>query len=282
MERKKRQISKILLLCFSAFLFTHCATTQAPTLEKQPECTSSVEGYYYCPDSWDGNKPALVLKKGNRFEIEQGHIVSRDKEGVTFDATGRGLYDPKPKYYPYDKIQVLIGNEGQVLAGKIPERMSKAFSIQLSLYSTTQPQDKPIDLMLKPNEQFGFCVPPDNYVIKKILFIDGQKNIDEGVNFPDLTLRVLPNQSNYIGHLLLNAQKNGLKNPIIIPYKIVSRPKSSSNAAFWGGMLGTMIHSAVMASKGIIGEHKLYIGSFQKFESKGKNPLKKSVLQVKN
>ena len=178
------------------------------------------------------------------------------------------------------KIETLIGNDGEILAGKMPKRMSRVFSIQLFLQLTTNEENEPIRLVLKPDKQFGFCIPPGTYVIKRILFIDNDDNVDEGVDFPALFVNVEANHTNYLGDLFLDTHKKELNNPINIAYKIVSRPQGAFAAGMMGGMIGGAIHGAAIASQGIIGEHKLFITSSENFEPKGKNPPKTNLLQV--
>ena len=101
MTLRKKSFGKILIFYLSGLLILRCATSNVPTLGQEPECTSSIEGFFHCPHIWGFSRPAIVPKNGGNMEYIEGKILSIDDKGVTFDARPRGLYDPKPKYYPY-------------------------------------------------------------------------------------------------------------------------------------------------------------------------------------
>ena len=276
---------QILLILFFIVigLFINCSTVNAPLLTNAPNCSSSVEGFYYCTDQWSGNTPAILIKDNDNYKIIEGEIISYNDQSVEFDPGKESpFYDPEPKRFDFKDIVTLIGNDGEIIYGTIPQKYSKAYSLELFLSSLSNPEKKPVTLNLQPNQRFAFCVPPDNYNITRILFKDKKNNIDEAIDYPELVLNIKDGCSNYIGHLMLNPKSSKLENPIILPYKILSRPTQSSTAGILGGAIGGALHAAAMASKGIIGEHKLFIGSDNNFTSEGSMPQKNNLINVKN
>jgi hypothetical protein len=200
-----------------------------------------------------------------------------------FDPARKGpFHDPEPKYYNFDQIITFIDKKGSIIAGSLPDKLSQAISLRLFLKSNTKPDTRAIKLTCNPNQRFAFCVPPDLYTIEMIHFIDEKENIDAGVDYPKLMVEIKNNHSNYIGHLFLDPKSSKLLNPIIIPYKIYSRPEQASTASLLGGFIGGAIHLAAMEAKGVIGEHKLFIGYDQSFKPKGKQPLVDSIIHIEN
>jgi hypothetical protein len=271
----------LLFISLGLIQFIGCAGSMAPLLEKVPNCTSSLEGFYYCPESWQGEKPAMIVKEGSEYRLIKGKILSRDENSVEFDPKREGpFYDPEPRHFKFQEIEALIGNDGEIIYGVIPRIYSKSFDLELHLSPANASDKTIVKVKLKPNQRFAYCVKAGEYTVGEIFFIDQKKNTDRAVDFPKLTIKIEDNKSNYIGHLILNPQNTQLKNPIILPYKIVSRPEQATAAGILGGAIGGALHGMAMASKGIIGEHKLFIGMDKDFQPQGTMPLKSSILNV--
>jgi len=219
--------SYILLHICICFIASGCAS-RIPTLSQSPGCETSVEGYYHCNDPWSKAKPAIIIRQGMQMKIITGAIVSMDAVGVTFDPSGEGqVRDPKPEYFRFDKIETLIGEDGTVLHGSIPEEYSRAYILDLHLIPVDASGSKKITLSLKPNARFGLCVPPGVYVVSGIRFRnDFQKMVDAGVEYPRLTVPVTENRANYIGDLYIDCNDAPQQDLIIIPYKIEHRPST--------------------------------------------------------
>lgn len=262
-------------LCAAALV--GCASTKIPTLSQRPGCKTSVEGFYHCNDPWDKAKPAIIIRQGMHAKIISGKIVAMDDKGVTFDPTGKGqLRDPGPEYFKFDKTEALIGEDGKILHGSVPDEHSRAFALELLLISTDSPQAEMIRLLLKPNKRFGFCVPPGNYRVTQCLFRnDYREIIDRGVNIPGLTISVKENRSNYIGDIYMDCGDTEQQDLIIIPYKIEHRPSSAARDAMFGWAVGGVIGIAVAAymqtdlPKDCIGAHALYVVDKEDFKTQG-------------
>ncbi len=207
-------------------------------------------------------------------------MVSQTENGVTFDPEREGaFYDPKPEFYRFDRIEAFIDQNGRVVAGAIPQKLSKEISLELHLKPSHAAEAKPFKLKLKPNELFGFCIPHGVYNVNAIRFVDKEGNVDIGVNYPELEIRIEKGCSNYIGHLLLGHSKMAAKDSVLIPLKIGSRPKGAVTAGLLGGAIGGALYGASLAAKGIIGEHKLYLGAMENYRIKGKRPVKYNMIR---
>jgi hypothetical protein len=285
------------MICLlTAFIFCNCASTRILTLKQKPGCETSVEGYYHCAEPWNKAKPAIIIRQGRDMKIITGQIVSQDDRGVMFDPGGEGyIGDPKPEYFKFDKIEALIDENGEVARGSIPVMYSRAYALELQLRPKDDPEAGSITLQLKPNERFGFCVPPGNYVVSKMQFKnDYRKMVDEGVDIPNLTILVEQNKSNYIGDLYLDCGDENLHVPIVIPYKIVHRAGGPEDfdmgtavAGALGGAVGAGIYGAVKDAstgfrdpKGIVGEHRLFIDKKNDFAVDGKSPQTDNIIVV--
>lgn len=257
-----------------------CATSKIPSLKHRPDCETSVEGYYYCVDPWQRSKPALIIRHGTGMKILTGEIMSQDAKGVTFKPKGEGyIAEPDPEYFKFKNIEALIDENGEVAYGIIPDQFSRAYALELHLTPRDDPESKPIKLVLEPNKQFGFCVPPGNYIVSEIQFRnDYQKMVDEGVDIPRLEVRVEENHSNYIGDIYMDCGDLRREDPIAIPYKIKHRPSEAMNDFIAGAAAGAIGAGLAAASgsspalpKGVIGIHTIYIEENDEFAMKGKS-----------
>jgi hypothetical protein len=265
-----------LIACAISLTFLHCAATRTlPTLSKQPDCEASLEGFYSYGGLWRGKKPALILRQDYEYKIISGTVISQTETGVTFDPDREGaFYDPKPEFYAFDRVEAFIDQNGKIVAGAIPPKFSKALSLELHLRAKNAPEAKPFKMLLKPNQQFGFCTPAGSYEISAIRFIDKEGNIDLGVDYPKIEIHVEKNLSNYIGHWWLGDPQTAVSDSMVIPYKIGARPHGAAMAGFLGGAIGGAIYGAALASKGVVGEYKLYFTAGKNFRPLGKNEIK--------
>lgn len=274
------------------FLFCNCASTRILTLKQNPGCETSVEGLYHCPEPWDKAKPAIIIRQGMNMKIISGEIVSQDDNGVTFDPGGEGyIGDPKPEYFRFDKIEALINENGEVAHGLIPAEYSRAWTLELHLRPQDDPEAGSITLLLRPNERFGLCVPPGNYIVSKMQFKnDRREMVDEGVDIPKLTISVVEGKSNYIGDIYMDCGDGNLHEPIVVPYKIAHRKLGTvgnnnemDGDTFLVGLLGGGIAAGIYEAskdkkpivrdpKGIVGEHRLFIVKNDGFSIKGESP----------
>jgi len=272
---------RVLTTCLLSLMFLHCAATRKlPTLAKQPDCATSLEGYYEQRQQWNGKKPALIIQKNAEYKILSGRVISQTEKGVNFDPDREGvLYDPKAEFFAFDRIEAFIDQNGRIVAGAIPNKLSKTISLELHLKAQSAPQAKPYKLTLKANEPFGYCIPSGIYEVSAIHFIDKNGNVDIGVGYPTLEIQIIKGHSNYIGHLLLGHSQMAARDSVLIPFKIGARPYGAAAAGFLGGAIGGALHAASNAAKGIIGEHLLYFGAASKYPPKGKGPIKYNLLR---
>lgn len=191
------------IFLFLVLMLCNCASTGNLTLNQNPGCETSVEGFYHCLDAWNKSKPAIIIRFGREMKVIAGEIVARDDKGVTFDPSGKGyIGDPKPEYFKFDKIEALIDENGEVVYGSIPAEYSNAFALELHLMPQDNPEAAPIVLQLNPNERFGFCFSPGDYIISEMRFMNNFKKIvDAGVDIPTMIISVTEKRSNYIGDI---------------------------------------------------------------------------------
>ena len=281
------------LLCIGIGIIASGCASRIPTLSQRPGCETSIEGYYHCNDPWSKAKPAIIIREGMQMKIIAGTIVSMDEAGVTFDPKGEGtLRDPKPEYFPFDRVVTLIGEDGRVLHGSIPEQYSRAYTLELHLTPVETPGSGAISLSLKPNARFGLCVPPGVYEISEIKFKnDFQKMVDAGVEFPRLTVTVTEDRANYIGDLYIDRSDAPQQSLIIIPYRIEHRPSTviedmllsaavGSVAGVIDPDLGFDMNDAIVVMtshqdglpEGCVGARVLQIVNKGSFETEGRSP----------
>ncbi len=158
----------------------------------------------------------------------------------------------------------MIDSNKQLIYGKIPKKFYRVLNIQMILEPENQPEVKPSRILLKADEQFGFCVPPGTYQVKAVTFIDKDGNSDYVVDLPKLKLTIKENAANYIGDLYLNYCPEGIQvqDTLILPTKMGGRIAA-------GGLL------FVIASElqGIIAIPRLFATFNDNFNKKGKQSL---------
>jgi hypothetical protein len=86
---------------------------------------------------WKGKKPVLILKE-NTSKVYTGKIVKIEKDGVIFDPKRENLiYDPPQKFYAFDDVETLIGNNGEFIIQN-GQHYEKAFTSEKNANVTSQ------------------------------------------------------------------------------------------------------------------------------------------------
>jgi hypothetical protein len=286
-----RNAGSAFVLLVVVFALTGCAaTTKLPTLVKDPECATSLEGCYYYKDTWTGAKPAVVIDQQGFATAVSGEIVSLDDKGVTLKTPKKGSPDPVETRYELSKVKTVIDENGKIVYGVIPRKFSHAYSLELHLEpaygSTYSSGSNPYIVRLEPNERFGFCLPGGVYKVSEILFIDKKNNIDRGVDYPILRITVQEGYANYIGDLFLEFRKPEVPDSVrvrtgtSIPYTIVSRPGKQMAAGILGGAILSTAVAASDEERGVIGKRELLIGINDGYKATCKSGLKVNVVEI--
>jgi len=267
-----------IVTCGFLFLFASCIPNPY-LLENNPKCTSSVEGYYHAPFEVKVEKSTLVLKKEPRA-ILYGKIVEFNDQGVLFDQPKQGpFYDPEPIFYKSDDILTLIDDNQKILFGEQIPSLVTTTKLLLYVKKVNDANAKTINLSLKPNQAFGFCLNPGLYKIEKLIFkYYPTNNLDRGVKFPPLYFQVDENTSNYIGDIFLNPT-DSIGAMFNVPYKILDRPEVSVSVGIAGGAVGGLLLAVANELVGIIGTHRLSIRGNTTI-TKGVSPSKTNLIQI--
>jgi hypothetical protein len=300
-----------LIVCVLALILAGCQRmSKVHTLTDEPDCVTSLEGYYCCKDTWRGVTPALIQKKEKEsrrsrnakgtityYEIIEGKIISQDEKGVTFSAVGDNpSQDSEAGYYLFDQIETLIDGDGKVVYGVIPKKYSEASTMEwwLELSEYYYSDSKTHKMVLQPNEAFALCLPGGEYNIKAIYFRDNNGNISKGVDYPELTIKVDPGYANYMGHIFMVMEKTEIAdsfyvtNRFKIPCKVLSSSESSGLSLF-GGLVGGAVGGAVVGaaetasrlSGGPSGDKQVFVGIDKNYQPICKSALKQNIMQIK-
>jgi hypothetical protein len=299
----KGYLNMIVLL--TIILFLNCGPIpKVPTVMEQPDCLTSLEGYYYCKDKWTGPTPVLILKETREitrstrkttqrdvYKSIKGKIISTDENGVTFASKqDERSSEFTSNYYPFSEIETLIDEDGRIVYGSIPMKYSQGLSLELWLefdmaYSSGA---KPLKIVMEPNKCFSYCVPWGTYKVTKIMIKDNHNAVGMGDKYPDLFIKIDEGKANYIGHLFISMQKDEVPDSLYVPvgftitYKTLS--SGSSSAGFWGGVLGGAAGGAIVAAstiESISGEREMLVGIDKKYKPVCKSPLKQNIITVK-
>ncbi len=278
-----RQTLLVVLFCLGSALFWQCAPTRnLPALDKQPNCPTSIEGYYEHKSLWRGKTPALIVRKNSEYKIMGGKILAQTEAGVKFDPERESaFYDPQPEFYPFEKIAAFIDEQGRVVKGAIPPVLSERIMLELHLQPRNDAAVKPFKLVLHSGARFGYCIPSDVYSVSAIRFIDKAGNIDLGVEYDSLEIRAQKGRANYVGHLTLGDAPTSASDSLLIPFKVGARPEGLVAAGVLGGAIGGALYGVSLKARGVIGEHWLYISADKKVDSKKNRPAQISLLQRK-
>ncbi len=262
------------------FIFSSCAN-KAPLLKENPNCKSTIEGYYHCYGKWTGKAPVLFKKKGRKTIPIPGKILEQTDEGFLFDPDPSGpMFDGDPKFFPNEKIVAVLDSSYNTIFGELSERYKKTWELLLFVKNIDNKKSKEILLELKQNEHFGFCLEPGTYEIVRIQFRNLKGKIDEGLEIPTLSFHIEENSVNYIGDLYLNFLDKR-DNLIYLSYKNVYDPGGAAFAGFMGGAIGGAIYGAYKAAKGAEGIHRFSIENNNEFSSSFKLQKKTHLINVK-
>jgi hypothetical protein len=254
------------LLLLSVVPIMAGCTSKAVLLTNAPDCTSSVEGFLHSPAVWMGNPSVLIRKRMNTLEVVDGVIVEQQYDGIVFDQDRVSpFFDPGPELYPYEDLVAAVDEHRKVIHGELPKEYTRIWALELHVRPVDQPKARTLRMSFKPNERFGYCVPPGVYEVKRILFVTRDGDKDEGVQFPELRLSVQENHSNYIGDLYLNAAGSDTSRAISIPYKVLARPNQGAALGAMFGPAGGVLHAVAKATAGTA-THALYVENRSPFK----------------
>lgn len=264
-----------------------CESVKAPSLKKDSICTSSIEGYFFCEPFWQHRVPALITKDE---ELIFGHIIEINKESVLFDPKRESpIYNPKPKYFKNEDINLLLNESGNLIIGKIPKKYQNQWEMYFYLQNENRQDDPPYKLKLKPNQRFGYCIPPGSYYISSFVFKDKYKNKVNGVYFPRLEIIIEEGISYYLGDYYLDQNIPDFDLEVIIPCSLEVDLKSERRMnfmfGFFGGLiLGSMASTIVneMGKDNIIGIHRLQVKIRDNFSYVGSNTPKSKTFKITN
>jgi len=208
------------LLLLLVALVPGCANN-AKLLSKVPDCTSSLEGYLHSSPVWAGNPSVLIIRRMRDPEVLDGVIMEKREDGILFDQDRISRFvDPEPKLYPYKNIIAAVDEKLRVIHGDLPKDYTRTWGMDLELEDGAS---KPLHIKLKPNEYFGYCVPPGLYYVGSVRFSTSDGDRDRSVGPPRLKIRIQENRSNYIGDVYLHGDLPDSSRLIAIPYRAESR-----------------------------------------------------------
>jgi hypothetical protein len=253
------------------------------TIAQDPECTTSMEGYYHCKDAWTEAKPAIVLLKAGFPQVIEGQIVSQDDRGITFKPAKKSSREPEETYYEFSQLMTVINEEGNVVYGSVPKKFSHALALNVYLEpaygSAYSSSSQPYILHLEPNAPFAFCMPGGVYKVSSILFYDNSNNIERGVDYSQIRITIDGGRSNYIGDLFLNytkpeiADSTRVRDGVSIPYTSLTGSESAP-----GGLLNAAV--ALEKRGNVAGKRDLWIGVNDAYTAKCKSSLKTNVAAI--
>ncbi len=269
---KKIIISTIILIVF----YMSCTTRSLKHLENNPQCPTSIEGFYHSNKIYTGKVPVLFKKKwDNRSLKVYGNILETTDAGVLFVPEKTG----DTTLYNYKEIDALINSNNKLIFGKIPEKYLDECEIKLILLNHSDPDSQLYKIVLEPNEHFGFCLDPGKYQIKYILFKNEHEFIDEAVNFDTLFIDVQEKFNNYLGDLYLdNPDIEG--NKIIIPYKNRYNPVAMSGGVAFG-VVGAIMGGLSADYVNLKSVHEITVVHNPNFKSLSKIKMKETDIYKK-
>ncbi len=277
----KRQVINYFIL-FYLFFHVGCASTKVPTLKQSPNCKTTLEGYFHSNAVFGMAVPFLMLNKKDYPELLFGKLKSLEENGVRFDPNRESpFYDPEETFYPFEDVKVLIGRNGEVIYGEVPDDLKRKWSLSLYIVNDSLPEPETMRLILNENSKFSFCLPSGSYTITDIIFFDYDNKTNQAIDFPEMKIYVTDKCSNYLGDLYLGYENLNDSNTALLPYKFLRN--SNANFSSFGLIGGAISGAADEASKSseIIGKLKFTVKSDENFIKEGSGPLKVNLLRVK-
>ena len=285
--KKTKLIYLWFFFAYGVIVFTGCSNAIKLTkIEDLQGCSTTIEGNFLYEAKWEGIAPAILIWERGRYKALSGEIISQDSSGIIFDQEKQSpVFDPKPKYYAFNDIVLAVDQNGKIIAGKIPERLQRIKFIEILMINLASNFSNDFEFMiqLKPNQPFGFCIQPGNYLVKEIRFVDHFSNVDVNADSLDITFTIDKQRANYIGDIYIGQKppQNIPADSINIEYKILSRPNDSAAANYLSGVLGWIYYESYINSDNVIGEHILWIANdYNHFEKKGKASSVKNLLNL--
>ena len=234
-------------------IFTACNTNNLYRFDEDPNCTTTIEGYFSAPNIWDSYYPAIV-KKG---QIVYGNVISKSDKDIIFVERKSGIFhSPDTLKFPIQDIETIIDSEKNCIYGAIPNKFAvKGLKVKMYLIKRYAPELESIFLELEPNKSFSYCVAPGTYGIDRIEVIY-KKGIDESLSVPFRPFIIKPNTTNYIGNVSLLVDTSACTDNVYkIPFKNLVNNSDAAVAGFLGGVIGGVIYAAVKSANSDVSKY---------------------------
>lgn len=223
----KRSIALLLCLAGGAALFVGCGAG-LKGISSGPDCATTIEGTLHSQQKWQGEGPIIVKEQMGKINLWKGTIVERRADGIVFDRERVGvLVDPEAKFYAYDELTALIGDDGTLEFGTIPESLAPKWGLELVLKSQNDSKLGRLTLKMMPDQQFGYCIPPGRYEVTEVYFVSARKGRVAASRFPKMELQMRDRAANYIGDIYVDYPP--MENATV--FTIEYLPDSGSEAA---------------------------------------------------
>lgn len=259
-------------------LTTGCSPVAVET-SKNPSCTTTIDGSFFCKSIWKGKSPAIIVGNGPEAQTIYGKLVEINKDGVTFDPDKQGLYDGPLKLYYFKDLRAAINDSGDVIYGRVSQAYEHEWKLTLEIVNLDEPKPKPVMVPLKINKRFSFCMEPGHYRISKFHFEGNRGSLLESLG-PIVEFEVQEGKSNYLGEMYLNYPKREHTTLRLIPFKIIRKEGYSSGAAF--GAIGGLLEEIYLESvKDAAGYNTMIVEYDTSLAEKRHVPLNISELQFR-
>jgi hypothetical protein len=235
-------IKIFLSLFIIALVLTGCSTTNLIKYEDDSDCQTTLEGKYNENNVLTVDYPCLFIKDKRGPYYAKGELLQRDSAGVLFKRKSGGLYSLDPIYYPLDTLIAAVDTSGRAFYGKIPDKYLCGVRMTIELEELAHPERDKLFMELSPGQSFSYCMEPGEYRIKQIVWEDEEKNVMEGIGFPEITFNIDPGKVNYFGDIYIDKNQPDDPGVINIPYKSWNRDNASAMGALFG-VIGSAAYS---------------------------------------
>ncbi len=280
---------KIFLGIILSYLLSGC--TPSLKFVDNPTCKSVIEGYYGSHLRWTGRVPALIYKDKGKTKAAYGQVCENGDFFEVSQVSKKQNDSTLIQRFPKAKTIAIIDSARKIIYGHMNDNILRPkeywnLFLEVAKMNVKHPRVKEIRLI--PGKNFAFCLTPGRYVIKEMYFVNKQQIVDMAKNFPELTFKVTPYSTTYIGNLYLDDPRFK-SNRIEIPYINISNPNDSAALGFIGGTAGGAIGGAIagallnLAKRAAIPKkkHILQIVNNPSFSPKAKLNFKVGLLKVK-
>lgn len=216
----------------AAMCFTIGCTDYAVSTKKNPNCTTVVFGRFYSPQKWIGKYPALIVKENYEAKAFFGDIIKTDSAGIWFNRTKEGFLFSKPRYYEYKNVLCVINDRNEIVYGSIPKKYHGTWDIDIEIKPKADPNGKMLTLKLEANQEFSFCLQPNEYRIIGLTFKRGNDYVDYAAAPTNLTFIVNENRVNYVGDIYLDSLVTDSVHQIVC--RIGARPSDATMGVMFG------------------------------------------------